>query len=77
MNEKLQAELQQITENFNMGFISPFEAMMQSYDALMCAAGEIEDEKKRDDEYARIYKLFMDEEHLQDAWCAISQKINA
>lgn len=71
MNEKLQAEIKQITENFNMGFITPFEAMLQTYDALMHVADEIEDEEKRDEWYAKISKSF-DNEHMMDAWCNIS-----
>ena len=71
MNEKVQAEIQQITENFNMGFITSFEALMQTYDTLMHAAEEIEDEKRRDEYYAKVSKAF-DTEHMMDAWCELS-----
>ena len=71
MNEKVQAEIQQITENYNMGFITPFEAMLQVYDTYMHAAEEIEDEEKRDEYYAKISKAF-NNEHMENAWCELS-----
>lgn len=70
-NEKLQTEIKQITENYNMGFLTPFEAMMQTYDALMHSAEEIEEGEKRDEYYAKISKMF-ENDHMADAWCEIS-----
>lgn len=71
MNDKVQAEIQQITENYNMGFFTSFEALMQTYDALMHAAEEIEDEEKRDEYYAKISKAF-NNEHMENAWRELS-----
>ncbi len=70
-NEKLQAEIMQITENYNMGFITPFEALMQTYDALMCSAEDIEEGEKRDEYYAQISKMF-ENDHMTEAWCELS-----
>lgn len=76
-NEKLQAEIMQINENYNMGFITPLEAIMQTYNALMHSAEEIEEGEKRDEYYTEIFKSF-ENDHMTDAWCEISTKwINA
>lgn len=71
MKQKLQAEIAQITENYNMGFLTAFEAMMQTYDAMMQAAEDIADEKERDEYYAKVSKCF-DNEHMVNAYCELS-----
>lgn len=71
MTKKLQAEIAQITENYNMGFLTAFEAMMQTYDAMMHAAEDIEDEQERDEYYAKVSKTF-DNEHMVNAYCELS-----
>ena len=71
MSEKVQAEIQQITENYNMGFYTSFGAMMLVYDSLVHAADEIEDEKKREEYRAKIEKAF-DTEDMFNAWCNLS-----
>ena len=74
MNEKLQAQIKQIIENFNVGFITPIEALSQTYDALICAANDIKDDKEREEWYGKVGKSFAENEHLMDAWSEISQQ---
>lgn len=76
-NKKLQAEIMQITENHNMGFITSFEALMQTYSVLMHSVEEIEDGKKRSEYYEKIIKLF-ENDHMAEMWCGLqTELINA
>lgn len=73
-NEKLQAGISKIAENYNMGFITCFEALMQSYDVLMRSVEEIEEGRKRDEYYAKIIKLF-ENDHMTDSWLGLQTEL--
>ena len=73
MQDKMQFELNRISEDYNMGFITPFEAMCATFDTLRRAGEELEsDEREAWNE--TVYASHRDNEHLRKAWEEISEQ---
>lgn len=67
MKTNFQAELEQIRENYNMGFITSYEAIAQIIDTLQAVTDEIENEDEREAWRESVYATHRDNEHLASA----------
>ncbi len=74
MQDKMQFELNRISEDYNMGFITPFEALCITIDTLHRAGEEIEDKDEREAWEQTVYASYGDNENMLKAWEEISEQ---
>ena len=66
MKTRMNESLAEIKECYNLGFITPLEAICQTIDTLQAVCNEIEDKEEREAWEESVHNT-MDNEHLRDA----------